>query len=282
LFEAKGKNILHGGKPEPARSTGAFSENRHQPAPPPGHPSRSYPVGGRVGERAGAGFSANMELCGEQLSPDTTGALYWPRRSVLVIADLHFEKGAAFAARGIHLPPYDTPDTLSLIEDAVARFAPETVIALGDSFHRADSHIGLNTSVVGRIRRLTARQSWIWISGNHDPAPPSGLGGQAAGEICLAPFTFRHEPRAGTCLGEIAGHLHPAAKVAVRGRTMRRRCFAANGARLVMPAMGAYAGGLNVLDPAFSLLFPSENFHAWMIGRGQVHRVAARKLKPDR
>jgi len=223
-----------------------------------------------------------MDLCGEQLCPDPTGALFWPRRSVLVIADLHFEKGAAFAARGTHLPPYDTPDTLTVIEDAVARYAPETVIALGDSFHRADSHFGLADEARARICELTARQNWIWISGNHDPAPPSGLGGEGRDEISLEPFTFRHEPRAEPSAGEIAGHLHPAAKVSVRGRTLRRRCFATDGARLVMPAMGAYTGGLNVLDAAFSYVFPGNDFRAWMIGHGQVHPVAARKLKPDR
>lgn len=223
-----------------------------------------------------------LSLCGEPLCPDTTGALYWPRRSVLIVADLHFEKGVAMAARGAHLPPYDTPDTLLLVEEAVARFAPEMVIALGDSFHRTDSHEGLTASARDRIRKLNARRDWVWIAGNHDPVAPSGLGGRAMTEFALAPFTFRHRPRAGPAPGEIAGHLHPAAKVSVRGRTLRRRCFAADHTRLIMPAMGAYAGGLNVLDPAFSSVFPGGDFHAWMIGHGAVHPIAARKLKADR
>ncbi|MFV2092811.1 MAG: ligase-associated DNA damage response endonuclease PdeM [Hyphomicrobiales bacterium] len=241
---------------------------------------------GRAAERTGADFDATdhspLELCGERLCPDTSGALFWPRLSVLVISDLHFEKGVALAARGTHLPPYDTPDTLSAVEHAVARYSPQTVIALGDSFHRADSHQSLTEEASSRIRRLTGGRDWIWISGNHDPVAPSGLGGRAVDELLLAPFIFRHEPRPGLCRGEIAGHLHPAAKVSVRGRTMRRRCFATDGSRLVMPAMGAYAGGLNVLDTAFSFVFPGREFRAWMIGAGDVHPVAARKLKADR
>lgn len=223
-----------------------------------------------------------LGLCGEYLWPDTTGALFWPRQSVLVVADLHFEKGAALAAQGNHLPPYDTPDTLAVIEDAIARFAPECVVALGDSFHRADSHEGLGAQAQARIRRLTARHDWIWILGNHDPVAPADLGGRAMVKYNLAPFTFRHEPLLATSTGEIAGHLHPAAKVSVRGRTMRHRCFATNGTRLIMPAMGSYTGGLNVLDPAFDLVFPGHDFHAWMIGRGEVHPVSAGKLKADR
>ncbi|VAW12750.1 FIG006285: ICC-like protein phosphoesterase [hydrothermal vent metagenome] len=235
-----------------------------------------------VAEKPGPYANTPLDLCGEPMRPDTTGALYWPRRSVLIIADLHFEKGVAMATQGTHLPPYDTPDTLSLIERAVARFAPDTVIALGDSFHRADSHEGLTAVTRNRIKSLTARLEWVWIAGNHDPNAPKDLGGRAVDEFQLAPFTFRHEPLPGPAPGEIAGHLHPAAKVSVRGRTMRRRCFAADGVRLVMPAMGAYAGGLNVLDPAFAVVFPGQDFRAWMIGHGEVHPIAARKLKADR
>lgn len=223
-----------------------------------------------------------LTLCGERLWPDVSGALFWPGEQVLIVADLHMEKGAAFAARGVHLPPYDTPDTLSLVEHAAALYRPEIIIALGDSFHRADSHLGLAPEARARIRRLTSRHDWRWIAGNHDPLPPVDLGGTAMAELPLGPFTFRHEPTARAAAGEIAGHLHPAAKVSVRGRTLRRRCFATCGDRLVMPAMGAYTGGLNVLDTAFAPLFPEQAFHAWMIGRGEVHCIAARKLRADR
>lgn len=234
---------------------------------------------------ADAHLDAPLELCGERLCPDLSGALFWPARSVLVVADLHFEKGAAIAARGQPLPPYDTPDTLSEVENAVARFNPATIIALGDSFHTKFSETTLSQNSITRIRRLTDRHDWIWIAGNHDPHAPSELGGRAAQELELGPFTFRHEPRpasSGAAQGEICGHLHPVAKLSVRGRTMRRRCFATCGTRLVMPAMGAYTGGLNVLDQAFSPLFARNSFHAWMIGAKEIHRVAASKLRPDR
>ncbi|MFV2091514.1 MAG: ligase-associated DNA damage response endonuclease PdeM [Hyphomicrobiales bacterium] len=223
-----------------------------------------------------------FNLCGAALLADPSGGLFWPRHRLLAIADLHLEKGAAFAARGQPLPPYDTPDTLAAIERLIAIYKPATVIALGDSFHRADSHLGLEASARKRLQRLTGQCRWVWIAGNHDPAPPVTLGGEGHAEISIDALTFRHQPVRGASSGEIAGHFHPAAKISVRGRSFRRRCFAISADRVVMPAMGAYAGGLNVKDPAFSLLFDLHDFHVLMLGSGKIHRFAANKLRPDR
>lgn len=225
--------------------------------------------------------AGRLTLAGQTLIADPLGGLYWPRESLLVVADLHLEKGAAFAERGVPLPPYDTPDTLGLVEALAARHRPATIVALGDSFHRAHSHTGLPDSQKDRLRALTERHRWIWIAGNHDPDAPDDLGGEAHTELDLGPLVFRHEPKPGLSSGEIAGHLHPAAKIRVRGRAIRRRCFAASTSRLVMPALGAYAGGLNVLDPAFAFLFPCGRFHAWMIGTGKVYPIAPRRLAHD-
>lgn len=227
---------------------------------------------------AGVPFNLN----GTTLLADPSGALFWPRHRLLAIADLHLEKGAAFAARGQPLPPYDTPDTLAAIERLMAIYEPATVIALGDSFHRADSHLGLSTSARQRLLHLTGQCRWAWIAGNHDPAPPRALGGEGHTEITIDGLTFRHQPASGASPGEIAGHLHPVAKISVRGRSFRRRCFAVGVDRMVMPAMGAYAGGLNVKDPAFSPLFGALDFHVLMLGSGKVHRFEASKLRPDR
>ena len=71
-----------------------------------------------------------LTVCSRTLVADTSGALYLPEHKALIISDLHFEKGSAFAARGIHLPPYDTRSTLSQIDRLMQRFAPKTVVAL--------------------------------------------------------------------------------------------------------------------------------------------------------
>jgi hypothetical protein len=207
------------------------------------------------------------------------GALHWPDEDTLIVADLHLEKGSAHAARGIFLPPYDSAETLARLDRLCRGLAPKRIIALGDSFHdrAASSRIG------GRERDLLAAlqrgRDWLWIAGNHDPAPPAGLGGDFVEQVVIGSITFRHEPLAGA-VQEVAGHLHPAAKVRVRGRSIRRRCFACSETRIVLPAFGAFTGSLNVLDTAFAGLFPDE-FHAWMLGSARLHPVPRRKLLPD-
>jgi uncharacterized protein len=128
---------------------------------------------------------------------------------------------------------------------------------------------------------LQRGRDWIWVSGNHDPEPPAGCGGEACDEVRLGPLTLRHEPRTGAEPGELAGQLHPVADVSPRGRGLRRRCFATDGARVVLPAFGAYAGGLNVRDAAFHGLFAAGALTAWMLGDAGVYAIAAHGLRPD-
>src|SRR5205823_14991149 len=119
---------------------------------------------------------------------------------------------------------------------------------------------------------MQAGRSWIWSSGNHDPALPSDLGGVVASEVAIGPIAFRHEPTGAA--GEIAGHLHPKARASTRGRSMERRCFACDGERAVMPAFGAYTGGLSIRDAAFAKIFQSR-FMAHVLGDNRVHTITA-------
>src|SRR5882757_7809979 len=204
---------------------------------------------------------------------DFAGALFWEAQSLLVMSDLHLEKGSSFAARGVLLPPYDTVATLSRLAAVIARHDPRQVIALGDSFHDRNAHERLSLSDREALNALQVRRNWIWISGNHDPALPSGLGGVVATEVASGPIAFRHEPTGAA--GEIAGHLHPKARVSTRGRSMERRCFACDGERAVMPAFGAYTGGLSIRDAAFSKIFQTPGFMAHVLGDRRLHTIAA-------
>lgn len=216
---------------------------------------------------------SSMTVAGVTFSADLSGALYWQEQSLLVVSDLHLEKGSSFAARGVLLPPYDTLATLGRLASVVARFDPKTVIALGDSFHDRTAHQRLSTANREAIAALQARRDWIWISGNHDPALPSDLGGAIASEVAIGPIVFRHEPTG--AMGEIAGHLHPKARVATRARWLERRCFASDGERAVMPAFGAYAGGLSIRDEAFAKIFRSPGFMAHVLGDRRMHTISA-------
>ncbi len=214
-----------------------------------------------------------FDIAGVTLLADPSGALFWEEQDLLVVSDLHLEKGSSFAARGVLLPPYDTAATLSRLAVVIARHDPHMVIALGDSFHDRTAHERLSAPDRDAMSALQARRDWIWISGNHDPALPSDLGGVVASEVCIGPIAFRHEPTGAA--GEIAGHLHPKARVPTRARTVERRCFASDGERAVMPAFGAYTGGLSVRDVAFAKIFRTPGFMAHVLGDNRVHTITA-------
>jgi DNA ligase-associated metallophosphoesterase len=198
---------------------------------------------------------------------------------MLVVADLHLEKGSSFARRGQLIPPYDTTETLNALARLVARLEPQVVVALGDSFHDDQAASRLTVSHRVMLKGLQIGREWIWISGNHDPSPPVDVGGQAMDELAIGKLVFRHEPSAFDAQGEIAGHLHPTARVYGQGKSVRRRCFASDGFRLIMPAFGAYTGGMDVLDRAFDGIFAADSFRAFMLGDGQVYPVGPRALR---
>jgi uncharacterized protein len=217
--------------------------------------------------------AAAFDVAGVSLVADLSGALYWEAQRLLVVSDLHLEKGSSFAARGVLLPPYDTAATLSRLAAVVARHNPRMVIALGDSFHDRDAHQRLSAPDRDAIAAMQAGRDWIWIVGNHDPALPSDIGGVIASEVGIGLIVFRHEPSG--AVGEIAGHLHPKARVATRARVTERRCFASDGERAVMPAFGAYTGGLSIRDVAFTKIFGAPDFTAHVLGDNRLHAIVA-------
>jgi DNA ligase-associated metallophosphoesterase len=221
-----------------------------------------------------------VAVAGVVLEALPAGALWWADEGLLVVADLHLEKGSSYARRGRMLPPYDTPETLARLARVVGRFDPRAVLALGDSFHDDGGAARLSPSHRETLVALQAGRDWIWVAGNHDPAPHA-LPGSHLASFALGPVLFRHEPAGDAARGEIAGHLHPSARVLGQGRSVRRRCFAGDGHRLILPAFGAYAGGLNVLDRAFAGLFAPPTFRAFMLGDDRVYAVGRRALLPD-
>lgn len=222
-----------------------------------------------------------ISVCGKALLADQSGALYCRSEKALIVADLHFEKGSSYARRGAMLPPYDTRATLMRLAAVIDRHDVETVIALGDSLHDTDAVARMNTDDLDILHIMQEDRRWIWITGNHDPVLGDVLGGEVAEEMTLAGLSLRHVPRNAPVTHEIAGHLHPAAKLSVYGSTLRRPCFVGNGRRLVLPAFGAFTGGLNVLDDAFAPLFGSGGMSVWMLGQEGLYPVAPRQLRAD-
>ena len=223
--------------------------------------------------------SACIELNGVEAWCDPGGALWLPDWSTLVVSDLHFEKASHFAEHGYLVPPYDTGKTLDALEVMIAHRAPAVVVSLGDAFHdpRGPGRMSLPDRV--RLQSLMMPRDWVWISGNHDPEPLEGLEGEMLDRLELGALRLVHEPEGGPSPGEIAGHLHPVAKLGGRGRrAIRRPCFASDGSRLVMPAVGAFTGGLNICAAPFRPLFDRDRLVAHMLGDNRVYSVSGASL----
>lgn len=218
---------------------------------------------------------------GEALVGLPSGAAWWAAARTLIVADLHFEKGSSFARRGSLLPPFDTGATLARLEADVAALAPARVISLGDAFHDPYAAERLDATARDRIARLQSGRDWLWIDGNHDVATTAAIGGERVGEIAIGSLTFRHEPAPGAtaaATGEVAGHLHPAARARVASGSVRRHCFATDGRRVILPAYGCLAGGLDLASRAFAGLFRPERLVAHLLGAGRVHAMPASAL----
>ena len=227
--------------------------------------------------------SITVSWHGLALQLDIDGALYWPEERLLVAADLHLEKGTSYASSaGRLLPPYDSAQTVARLERLIDAYRPLRVVALGDSFHDRRGAARLDGDVAERIRRLSDRVDWIWIHGNHDPRPPQQLGGRGAVEIAIGPLVFRHDVHEDRHAegGEVIGHYHPVASVSTRGRSFRRRCFAIGRHRLLMPAFGAYAGGLSVCEAAIRRLLDAEA-RVVLLGRDRLHLFPLHAALPD-
>ncbi|MFL5298462.1 MAG: ligase-associated DNA damage response endonuclease PdeM [Phenylobacterium sp.] len=221
-----------------------------------------------------------LTLGGGRAHLRASGALWLGASGALVVADLHLEKGSSYAARGQMLPPYDTRETLKRLAGEVEALRPAMVVLLGDTFHDRRSEERLAADDAARLRELAAGRTLVWVIGNHDADGPRALPGETADELALAGLVLRHEPRAGPQSGEVAGHLHPAARVRSTRGSVRRRCFVTDGERLILPAFGTYAGGLNVCDPAFAGLFARPPI-VGAIGSSRVHAVGWRSLCGD-
>jgi len=218
---------------------------------------------------------------GVALELDHHGAAWWPAERMLIVADMHLEKGSALAKRGSMLPPYDSAATLARLNRLVVRHRPKRLVALGDSFHDIGAGDRMEAGAMAALMALAAGLDVIWIAGNHDPEIPAALPGERLAELSVGGLVFRHEPQRGRQTGEIAGHLHPAAKVVSERGRVRRPAFVSDGSRMVMPAFGSYAGGLNCREPVIEGLFNGERFVAHVCGGSRVYSVGPRRLAAD-
>ena len=177
------------------------------------------------------------------------GAIYWPGRAALLVADLHLEKASWFATRGQMLPPYDTLATLADLAALAAATGAREIWCLGDSFHDVAGCERLPAQARATLRDLTAATRWTWITGNHDPILTDRCGGAVMAEARVDGVALRHEASASETAPELSGHYHPKLRLRVRGKLVQRRCFVATSRKLILPAFGALTGGLDAAHP---------------------------------
>jgi hypothetical protein len=192
----------------------------------------------------------HFSFAGHQLTPLADGALWWSSRRALLVADLHLEKASWYAAGGQLLPPYDSLATLEAVAIAIDRMGAGEVWCLGDSFHDSGGGARLAPAARERLAKLTDRVRWTWVTGNHDREIVVGCGGTIVAEAAFGDLVLRHEAAPGERRAEISGHFHPRYRISRRGRSVSRRCFVVSDRKLILPAFGALAGGLDARDPA--------------------------------
>jgi len=211
-----------------------------------------------------------LTLNGIELFAEPSGALWWPGAATLIVADLHLEKGTSFARHGVLLPPYDTRTTLGRLAAAIGPRV-RRVICLGDSFHDGDGPDRMTLADRHALWRLVDAHDWVWLAGNHDPALPAGLGGCVlVGEMRVDGLVLRHQADTDAA-GEVSGHYHPKSHVDVRGKRLSGACFIHDERRIVLPAFGAYTGGLHIDSDPIRALFPTR-FRVDLLLRGQLMR----------
>jgi DNA ligase-associated metallophosphoesterase len=203
-----------------------------------------------------------------RLRLDPGGAALWPTHGLMAVADLHLEKGSAAAAKGSLLPPWDSAATLDRLAALLRRHRPAVTVLLGDSFHDGAGAARLGAAERERLARMARATRLVWVLGNHDPQAPEGLPGETMAELALGGLVFRHQARPGAG-GEVSGHFHPKARIPTRGASVVRPCFVADPQRLILPALGAYTGGLDVTDPAIAALFP-QGGRVFLLGEGRL------------
>lgn len=225
--------------------------------------------------------SGRLTLSSMTFDVDLSGALFLTSDRILIVADLHLEKGSSLAKRRrTFLPPYDTRATLARLHEVIGRRRPRTVIALGDTWHDNFGPERLDEDDNRQFSSLLDLAEFMFIGGNHDHQLRQQGRHSIVNELVLGNLLLRHEPNIGARF-EIAGHLHPAAKIKGRGRALRRRCFVASENRIILPAFGAYTGGLNVCDNVFAPLFPDQDFIVHLLGETRTYAAAPSQLLAD-
>lgn len=194
-----------------------------------------------------------VELAGEQLWLLASKAIYWPARKMLVIADIHFGKAAAFRALGVPVPRGTTTQNLLALDTLLASYACEEIVFLGDFLHARAAHAAATVAAMLAWRARHRDVRLTVVRGNHDAHagdPAAALGIRMVDEPhSVGKLSFCHHPDTVAPGYVLAGHVHPVFHLRADGDGLRLPCFLLGPSHAILPAFGAFTGG-HALRPA--------------------------------
>ncbi|MDX2265927.1 MAG: phosphoesterase [Hyphomicrobiales bacterium] len=218
---------------------------------------------------------ARLLMCGKSFVADKTGALYWPAEETLALSDLLLCQGSYLDQADAVMPPYDTASPMEKLEEALERYDPKRVIALGDSFKHGGA---LCAHDFDWLLDLMDGREWFWVTGPDGAPPPRNTPGRVVPHVTVGGVKFRHEPVRAPVSHEISGSMHPVATISDHDFTVTGRCFVSNGLRVALPSVGRCSAGANILDDIFEPLLGRNGLFVWVILHGRVRQVAAGQL----
>jgi len=224
--------------------------------------------------------ASRVLLCGKSLIADPTGAIFWPSENTLIVSDLHLSNCTYLDGHDVVLPPYDTVSSFEKLEEALDRYDPERVVALGNSFDGLPA-CGLGPHQRDWLQDMMEDREWFWVTGEDAEGLPAGIGGQVVPQLVLSGIKFRAHAVRAPVANEIAGGLHPVAQVAQYGHVIRGRCFVTNGMRLIMPSVGNYSAGQNVLSSTLDPYLAQGALFVWFLTQNRVFPIAPPQLIDD-
>jgi DNA ligase-associated metallophosphoesterase len=209
---------------------------------------------------------------------DGGGILFWPARSLLIVSDLHLEKGSYFASMCQPLPVYDTLDTLNRLQIIIEKYQPEHVVALGDNMHDAKALQRMMPQDLAYLKKLCSSvNQWSWIVGNHDKDDysTSVLSGMNFYNVITIDNIVLSHDYCQDVEYQIIGHYHPKISVKTKIRGVNGKCFVVTDNKILMPAFGSYTGGLDVKHAVLNTLISQEKPKYFIIHQAKIWRVKA-------
>ena len=215
----------------------------------------------------------NITFADHAFQPQNCGALLWEQEKILIVSDLHFEKGSSFLKFGTYLPPFDTQETLEKLTTTLNAHKVETIIFLGDVYHDTGALSRMNVKTRDIWQNILNNHHIVWVEGNHDPnTAPKGI--ECLKEHNHQDIIFRHIAQNNAQDFEISGHYHPAVTFTYKGQKLRKPCFIKSKNKMILPAYGTYTGGLDITDKIYKDIFnPYKPDEIFALGHHSVHKI---------